>query len=109
MTVEEELRELMVAKSGSVNKFAQECGVSQSTIFTIFNRGVKNANINSIFAICKKLDISVDALADGKIVRVNAETMHEQIQAQLLTAQNYAKLLGYYEALLESQKNKEEK
>lgn len=34
MTIEDELRELMIKKSGSVNKFSQECGLSQSTIFT---------------------------------------------------------------------------
>jgi DNA-binding Xre family transcriptional regulator len=107
MTIEDELRELMIKKSGSVNKFSQECGLSQSTIFTIFKRGVKNSNINSIIAICKLLDISADALADGKIVPIHSMTDQEQLRADLLTKQNYAKLLGYYEALLQSQKDEE--
>ena len=74
MTVEEQLRDLMIKKSGSVNKFSQEIGVPQSTIFSIFQRGVGKANINSIMAICKALNISTDELAEGRITPL-VETM----------------------------------
>lgn len=77
MTVEEQLRDLMIKKSGSVNKFSQEIGVPQSTIFSIFQRGVGKANINSIIAICKALNISTDELAEGRITPLNIETMPE--------------------------------
>lgn len=77
MTIEEQLRELMIKKSGSVNKFSQEIGVPQSTIFSIFQRGVGKANINSIIAICKALNISTDELAEGRITPLNIETMPE--------------------------------
>lgn len=77
MTVEEQLRDLMIKKSGSVNKFSQEIGVPQSTIFSIFQRGVGKANINSIIAICKALNISTDELAEGRITPLIIETMPE--------------------------------
>ena len=77
MTIEEQLRDLMIKKSGSVNKFSQEIGVPQSTIFSIFQRGVGKANINSIIAICKALNISTDELAEGRITPLNIETMPE--------------------------------
>ena len=67
MTIEEELKQMMIKKSGSVNKFAQECGLSTSTVATLFSRGVKNANVNTIIKICQKLHISVDELANGRI------------------------------------------
>lgn len=75
MTIEEQLREMMIKKSGSVNKFAQEIGVPQSTIFSIFQRGVGKANINSIITICKALNISTDELAGGRITPLPVETM----------------------------------
>lgn len=75
MTIEEQLRDLMIKKSGSVNKFSQEIGVPQSTIFSIFQRGVGKANINSIIAICKALNISTDELAEGRITPLNIETV----------------------------------
>ncbi len=71
MTIEEQLRDLMIKKSGSVNKFSQEIGVPQSTIFSIFQRGVGKANINSIITICKALRISTDELANGRIVPID--------------------------------------
>ena len=57
MTIEEQLRDLIIKHSGSVNRFANECGLSQSTIFTIFNRGIGKANIQSIITICRELNI----------------------------------------------------
>ena len=39
-TIEEELKELIIAKAGSVNKFAQEIGVAQSTLVSVFSRGI---------------------------------------------------------------------
>ena len=75
MTIEEQLREMMIKKSGSVNKFAQEVEIPQSTIFSIFQRGVGKANINSIITICKALNISTDELAEGRITPLAVETM----------------------------------
>jgi hypothetical protein len=34
---------------------------------TIFDRGVNNSTISNIIKICRELDISTDALADGEI------------------------------------------
>lgn len=104
MTIEEELKKLMIEKSGSVNKFAQECGLPTSTVATVFDRGVNKANINTIIKICKHLGLSVDALANGKIAPSPLKSITDSLNAELLTQHNYAKLLGYYEALLESQK-----
>lgn len=65
--VEDQLRELMIKKCGSANKFADYIGMPQSTVGNILRRGVNKASINNIFAICKALGISVDKLADGEI------------------------------------------
>lgn len=104
MTIEEKLRDLMIKKSGSVNKFAQECGLSQSTIFTIFQRGIDKANVSSIITICKALGISTDELTEGRITPSAYVTRTEEINTQILNARNYQRLLGYYEALIEEQR-----
>lgn len=102
MTVEEQLRELMIKKSGSVNKFSQEIGVPQSTIFSIFQRGVGKANINSIIAICKALNISTDELADGRITYLS-DMNRPIIEFEKLSERNQEKLQAYYQALIDSQ------
>jgi DNA-binding Xre family transcriptional regulator len=108
MTVEEELKNMMIEKSGSVNKFAQECDLPQTTIASMLDRGVNKANVNTIIKICKHLGLSVDALANGRIAPSPLKSITDSLNAELLNQHNYAKLLGYYEALLESQKKGEE-
>jgi len=68
MTIEEKIKDLMVKKCGSVNKFAQCCGLPTSTIATMFIRGIKNTNISTVLKICSYLQISTDELSNGNIV-----------------------------------------
>ena len=68
MTIEDELRDLIIEKYGSVSTFAAEIGMSNSTVYSILTRGVNNASVNRIIEICKKLGISTDELAKGRIV-----------------------------------------
>ena len=103
MAIEEQLKSLMIQKSGSVNKFAQECGLPTSTVATIFTRGVDKTNVQTIIKICKNLGISADELAEGRITSIAYIDKMNEINPQLLNAQNYQRLLGYYKALIESQ------
>lgn len=103
MTIEEQLKSLMIEKSGSVNKFSRECGVATSTVATIFTRGVNNANAKNIIKICKHLGISANELLEGRIVKSSISESDDEINTKLLTEDNYKRLLGYYQALLDSQ------
>lgn len=112
MSIEEQLKELIIKKYGSVNKFAQTCGLSTSTVATIFTRGVNKTNISTIIKICQQLGISADELADGKIVpkNDNAQKLRSLIfngDIQKLTEPNQARLMSYYQALLDTQEDEE--
>ena len=102
MTIEEELKELMIKKSGSVNKFSSDCGLSTSTVATIFTRGVNKTNINTIIKICQHLNISVDELANGRI-RYLSDMAKPMIEFEKLSERNQDKLIAYYQALIDSQ------
>ena len=71
---EEVLKNYILTKYKSVREFTFDCGIPYSTMLTIFKRGLDNANINNIFKICKTLNISADALAEGLIVPYANET-----------------------------------
>lgn len=104
MTIEDELRALILKRYGSVNKFAQECGVSQSTLFTAFSRGISKANIQTIITVCRKLEISTDELCQGRITPLqylNPNT--EYINLNDLNEENQKRLKDYYELLKRSQ------
>ena len=68
MSVEQELKQLIISKYGSVRAFTLKIDMPYSTIDTIFKRGVSKAGIDNIFKICVELGISVDQLAEGRIM-----------------------------------------
>lgn len=67
MSIEEELKLLILKEYKSLRQFAPFTGLPYSTIAAILKRGILNSNIENIFKICEVLNISVDALASGKI------------------------------------------
>ena len=105
MTIEEELKALIIKKSGSVNKFSHDNGLSTSTVATIFTRGVNKTNINTIIKICQALQISADELSNGRITYLS-EVAHPRIEFEKLDPDNQKRLLAYYQALLDSQEDK---
>ena len=105
MTIEEELKALIIKKSGSVNKFSHDNGLSTSTVATLFTRGVNKTNINTIIKICQALQISADELSNGRITYLS-EVAHPLIEFEKLDPDNQKRLLAYYQALLDSQEDK---
>jgi len=99
MTIEERLKEMMIQKSGSVNKFAHECGLSTSTVATMFTRGANKTNINTIVKICKALNISADELSDGRITPLPDLTAKGIVVNIDLNEENKAKLLAFAQKL----------
>ena len=73
MSVELELKELILSKYKSLREFAIKIDMPYSTIDTILKRGVDKANINNIIRICKELNIDTEALGEGKIEFKNNE------------------------------------
>jgi len=107
MTIEEELKELIIKHAGSVNRFATLCGVPYSTLATLFVRGINKANISTLIAICKELRISADELANGRITPYqNINPNMEYINLSDLSEENQKRLKDYYELLKGSQNGK---
>ena len=70
MTTEEKLKELILKRYHSVREFTITNDIPYTTIHSIFRRGVGNSSVTNIVKICKALNISADALADGEIIPV---------------------------------------
>lgn len=62
---EQQLRELIELKYGSVRQMALKIDMPASTINSILNRGILKSNVDNIFKICSALDIRPESLADG--------------------------------------------
>ena len=65
MNTEQQLKELVIAKFGSIRNFALQIKMPYSTVDSIFKRGILNASVTNIIRICDVLEISVDSLSRG--------------------------------------------
>lgn len=65
MNTEQQLKELVIAKFGSIRNFALQIEMPYSTVDSIFKRGILNASVTNIIRICDVLEISVDSLSRG--------------------------------------------
>lgn len=70
MTTEEKLKDFILSHYNSVREFTISIDMPNSTLESIFKRGIGNSSVTNIIKVCKGLNISVDALADGEIVPV---------------------------------------
>lgn len=68
MNIEDKLKELITERYGSVIEFSKSIGIANSTLNSILNRGINNANVGNVIKICRELGISTDELSKGKIV-----------------------------------------
>lgn len=75
MTIEEKLKELIIQEYKSLRNFAPYTGLPYSTIVAILKRGVMNSSAQNVFKICSVLGISVDALRDNEIVKVERQDL----------------------------------
>ena len=92
--IENQLKNMIIQKYNSLNKFCEKTNIPRSTLQSIFNRGIKNSNIDNIFKICDELSISIDKLAYGIIERKNE---HNERKSNL--TQREKQHLHYYNQL----------
>lgn len=71
MTIEEKLKEYILERYASIREFSHVIEMSYSTLDSILKRGISNSSVTNVIKICKALNISADALADGEIVSLN--------------------------------------
>ena len=71
MTLEDELKALILTQHRSIREFSSTIGLPQSTIDSILKRGIMNAGIGNIIKICNHLKISTDKLAQGQIIPID--------------------------------------
>ena len=70
MTIEDQLKNLILVRYRSVREFTIAVDMPYTTIDSIFRRGVNNSSVANVIKICRALAISADELADGRIVSI---------------------------------------
>jgi hypothetical protein len=91
MSIEIDLKNLITQKFGTITNFSKSTGIPNSTLSSIFQRGVLNANVLNMITICDALAIDIDSLADGKIEPKKVNVNISLKEQQLLIAYNQHK------------------
>ena len=68
MTIENQLRELILLNYGSLREFTFNIGLPYSTLSTILKNGIMTANISNVVKICDALNIKINELVEGRLV-----------------------------------------
>lgn len=103
---EQELRELIELKYGSVRQMALKVNMPASTINSILNRGILKSNVDNIFKICSALGIRPETLADGvDFHKPNTEAPEILTIYNQLEEPRQEKVLDFANAQLNEQEN----
>lgn len=103
---EQELRELIELKYGSVRQMALKVNMPASTINSILNRGILKSNVDNIFKICSALGIRPETLADGvDFHKPNTEAPEILTIYNQLEEPRQEKLLDFANAQLDEQES----
>ena len=105
MTIEEKLKELILIRYDSVREFGKIVEIPNSTLISIFKRGVSNASVGNIIKICKELKISADELAEGRITpNIPTNNVGEMIEIKDIISDTKQQLLYGYDLTLNGEK-----
>lgn len=83
ISIEEKLKELILTQYHSIREFSISAGIANSTLDSIMRRGIQNSNVSNVIKICNALHISVDALAEGKILSVTIVKADTDVSAPI--------------------------
>ena len=101
---EQQLRELIELKYGSVRQMALKIDMPASTINSILNRGILKSNVDNIFKICSALDIRPESLAEGIDFHKQAENSSDIVAIyNQLDEERQENVVDYATALLNEQ------
>jgi len=99
-TPEDLLKEEILSSYKSIREFTETIGMPYSTVDSILRRGVRNSSVDKLIKVCDGLNISADALVDGRISRKSKPTIvaaHKEgdnfTPAELEKIEEYKKLL----------------
>lgn len=72
-SIEEQLKEYIKKRFGDVKTFTTKANIPNSTLSTMFSRGILNSNIKNVVLLSQALHITVDGLVEGKIIPYTKE------------------------------------
>lgn len=68
MAIENQLKQLILDKYGSVRSFTQTINIPYSTIDSMLKRGIDGTSVSTVLLVCLALNIDIEGLLNDEIV-----------------------------------------
>lgn len=114
MTIEEQVKSIIIQKYKSVRAFTQAIGVPYSTIDSMLKKGIGGTGVQTVLKVCHALEIDPDSIETGNIRKVSpaapsaADFPDEEkrllFHFHSLNSEGRQKLLSYSDDLISSGK-----
>ena len=66
--MEEEIKEIIISRYGSINNFCKKFDLPWSSVKAMLTRGIKNSSISNVIKLCDALNLDIEELTKDKIV-----------------------------------------
>ena len=67
MTIEEQLKSEILSRYKSVAAFTSAIGIPNSTLNSVFRRGIANAGVCTMIKVFNALDLDIESILDGEL------------------------------------------
>ena len=67
MTIEEQLKKIILDRYKSVRAFTQDIGIPYSTVDTMFKRGIYGTGVSTILKLFQALELDVESISTGEL------------------------------------------
>ena len=67
MTIEEQLKKIILDRYKSVRAFTQAVDIPYSTVDTMFKRGIYGTGVSTILKLFQALDLDVESISTGEL------------------------------------------
>lgn len=112
MNREQVIKDLIKKRGLSLRSFAEEVGIPYTTLYSMLNRGIGKASVDTVIKVCKALDITTDRLEllaqkDALGDQEEIETIAAHNDGPPLTKEEQHKLEEYAKFLISQRKEKD--
>lgn len=95
--IEMKLKELILARYGSLSKFCEKIDIPWTTLDSILKRGIDKANITNVLKITNELGLEVEPLANGEIVFKVNQALAAHFEGDNLTPEEQNEVISFVE------------
>lgn len=74
MKLEDQLKQMMIEKCGSVRAFSIASDISNSTVDSVLKRGIQNSGVGTVLKIFQFLGVDEKTLVSDRIIMIGEET-----------------------------------